>query len=166
MRPNWSALPCNWLSQADRKATTFSSRKTGWSTLSHSWMLHRAVAQSLRDCSLVICMKDTMPFLSNVRARRGTNPLHVAPPSLAAGSSSTLEKEAKRPGAVIIAAFKREIYEYRGTFPATFTLLPLAVLMSEILGSDIQTLIKAMAVTRVEIQDDTPTGRVHAVADG
>lgn len=52
--------------------------------------------------------------------------------------SSNLEKEVKTPEFAIVAALTQKINEYRDTFPAIYTLLPLAVPTCRILNSDPQ----------------------------
>lgn len=79
---------------------------------------------------------------------------------------SSPEKEVKRPGFAITAAFTWKQNKYRGTFYANPTLLPLAVSMCRTLGSDTKALIRAMVVRRVNFQDDASTGQVSAVAEG
>lgn len=64
----------------------------------------------------------------------------------------------------ITAAVKRKISKCRGTFSATYTLLPLVVWMHGTMGSDSQALIKVMTVIRVDLQDDTPTGEARGAA--
>lgn len=99
-------------------------------TLTHTQMLCRAVAQSLLECSIVICMEDIMPSQPNTQARRGSNPLRMEITATRSGlfcghgwrkdknrqldlvmivnpcAHTSLSKEAKSAGAVITAAGK------------------------------------------------------------
>lgn len=51
-------------------------------------------------------------------------------------ASSNLEQQVKRPGSSITTAIKRKKNKYRDMFPASYTLVLLAVSMCGILGSD------------------------------
>lgn len=50
--------------------------------------------------------------------------------------SLKLDKEVKRPGAIVTEAGKEKYNKYRGTLPRIYTLLPLAVSMYGTMGSD------------------------------
>lgn len=75
-------------------------------------------------------------------------------------------REAKRPEAVTTVAVKPKKHKHRLMFPAAYTLLLLAVSMYGILGSDMQALVKAMAVRCVDLLCNMPTGRTRAAAEG
>ena len=79
---------------------------------------------------------------------------------------SNFNKEVARPGIALIEAAKRKHNKYRGTFPATYSLPPLAISMCGTLGADTQALIKAMAVRRVDLQEPMLTGQARAAAEG
>ena len=175
--------------QVTTRLHTLACPKTGWSTRTHSQVLHQAVARSLRECNLDICLEDATPFLANAQARRSPHPLRmdvtVGPSSLFRGhrrredrhllldltvvnpcAPSNLDREVTRPGVALAEAAKRKHNKYRGTFPATYTLVPLAISMCGTLGADTQALIKAMAVRRVDLTGTALTGQARAAAEG
>ena len=128
-------------SQPTTRLHTLSCPKTGWGTRTHSQVLHQAVARSLRECSLDICLEDTTPFQASAQARHGSHPLRmdvtVGPSALFRGhrqreerhllldltvvnpcAPSNLDKEVTRPGTALAEAAKRKQNKYRGTFRA------------------------------------------------
>lgn len=121
-------------------------------------------------------MAYTTPFQPNTQSERGptrhrnmiarSNNLVLDPSIVNPCALTNLGKEAKRSEAVITAAVKKKRYKYQYKFPATSTLLLLAVSICGILGLDTQPLIKAMAVRHVDFQDDMPTSRARAAAEG
>lgn len=81
-------------------------------------------------------------------------------------ASSNLGTEAKGSGSAITAAVEWKENNYQGTFFATYTLCPLAVSICGAFGSNTQAFIKTIAVRRVDLQDNMPTSRASAAAEG
>ena len=63
--------------------------------------------------------------------------------------SSNLEGAARQTGKHLADAAERKINKYRGSFPATYSLLSLAMSTCGELGPDVHTLIKELAHRRV-----------------
>ena len=65
-------------------------------------------------------------------------------------ASSNLENTARHAGKHLADAIERKKNKYRGLFPATYSLRPLAMSMCDVDGSDVHALIKELAITLVE----------------
>ena len=63
-------------------------------------------------------------------------------------------------------AVEREKNKYRGSFPATYSLLPLAMSTCGEVGSDVHTLIKELAIRRVEHRSETHSNESQYLAEG
>ena len=63
---------------------------------------------------------------------------------------SNLENAARHAGKELADAVERKKNKYRGSFPATFSLLPLAMSTCGEVGSDVHALIKELAIRRVD----------------
>lgn len=132
-------------------------------------------------------MKDTTSFRTNARAEWGFSPLQMDVTVAHSGLFRSYERredtnlqlyltavnlcapmnldKVKRSGAIITAVVKSKNSKYRDTFTATYLVLPLAVSMCRILGSDPEALIETMAVRHVDVQVDMPSRRACAAAE-
>ena len=65
-------------------------------------------------------------------------------------ASSNLGNEARHVGKHFADAVEQKKNKYRGSFPATYSLLPLAVSTCGEVGSDVHALMKELAIRRIE----------------
>ena len=63
-------------------------------------------------------------------------------------------------------AVERKKNKYRGSFPATYSLLPLAMSTCGDVGSDVHALIKELAIRRVQHRSDTHSNESQHLAEG
>ncbi|CAN0179211.1 unnamed protein product [Ascophyllum nodosum] len=63
-------------------------------------------------------------------------------------------------------AVERKKNKYRGSFPATYSLLPLAMSTCGEVSSDVHALIKELAIRRVEHRSETHTNDSQHLAEG
>ena len=63
-------------------------------------------------------------------------------------------------------AVERKKNKYRGSFPATYALLPLAMSTCGDVGSDVHALIKELAIRRVEHRSETHSNESRHLAEG
>ena len=75
-------------------------------------------------------------------------------------ASSNLGNAARYIGKHLADAVERENSKYRGSFPATYSLLPLAMPTCGEIGSDVPALITKIAIRRVEHKSEIYTKRV------
>ena len=68
-----------------------------------------------------------------------------------------LGNAARHVGNHLADAVERKKNKYRGSFPATYSLLPLAVSTCGDVGSDVHSLIKELAIRRVQHRPETYT---------
>ena len=73
--------------------------------------------------------------------------------NLCAGSN--LGNAARHVGKHLADAVERKKNKYRGSFPATYFLLPLAMSTCGDVGSDVHALIKELAIGRVQHRSET-----------
>ena len=128
-----------------------SSTKTGWSSLTHSRVLHQALARSLREVKVQFVVEDTWPFRERASGHNGRmNPVRMDIATKAGVSfdthsrrknkalllditivnscaSSNLGNAARHYGKHLADAVEGEKNKYRDSFPATYPLLPLAM---------------------------------------
>ena len=64
-------------------------------------------------------------------------------------ASSNLENAARHVGKHLADTVERKKNKYRGSFPATYSLFPLAMSTCGVVGSDVHALIKELAIRRV-----------------
>ena len=70
-------------------------------------------------------------------------------------AGSNLGNAARHVGKHLADAVERKKNKYRGSFPATYSLLPLAMSTYGDVGSDVHALIKELAIRRVQHRSDT-----------
>ena len=78
----------------------------------------------------------------------------------------TLGNAARHVGKRLADAVKRKKNKYRGSFPATYSLLPLAMSTCGEDGSDVHALIKEPAIRRVEHSSETHSNESQHLAEG
>ena len=167
-----------------------SCTKTGWSSLTHNRVLHQALARSLCESKVQFVVEDTWPLREraigqNVRL----NPLRVDITTEAGAlfddhprlnnkmlllditivspcAGSNLGNAARQVGKQLADAIERKKNKYRGSFPATYFLLPLAISTCGVVGSDVHALIKELAITRVEHMSETHSNESQYLAEG
>ena len=68
----------NGYRQETTRLHAISCTKTGWSSLTHSRVLHQALARSLRESKVQFVVEDTWPFRERARGQNGRmSPLRV-----------------------------------------------------------------------------------------
>ena len=148
--------------------------KTGWSCLTHNRVLHQALARSLRESKVQFVVEDTWPFRERASGQNGRlNPLrmdittetgvlfgnHTRLKNKALllditivnpDAGSNLRNAACHVGKHLADAVERKKSKYRGSFPATYSLLPLVMSTCGEVGSDVHALVKELAIRRVK----------------
>ena len=81
-------------------------------------------------------------------------------------AGSDLENAARHVGKHLADAVERKKNKYRGSFPATYSLLPLAMSTCGDVGSDVLALIKELAIRRVQHRSETYSNESQHVAEG
>ena len=152
-----------------------SCTKTGWSSFTYNRVLHQALARSLRESKVQFVVEDTWPFRQRARGQNGRlNPLRIDITTEAGAlfdnhpralllditivnpcAGSNLGNTARYVGKHFADAVERKLNKYRGSFPATYSLLPLAMSTCDDVGSDVHALIKELAIGRVEHVSET-----------
>ncbi|CAM9207968.1 unnamed protein product, partial [Ascophyllum nodosum] len=81
-------------------------------------------------------------------------------------AGSNLGNAARHVGKHLTDAVERKKNKYRGSFPATYYLLPLAMSTSGDVGSDMHALIKELATRRVEHRSEIHSNESQHLAEG
>ena len=81
-------------------------------------------------------------------------------------AGSNLGNAARHVGKHLADAVEREKNKYRGSFPATYSLLPLAMSTCGDVGSGVHALIKELAIRRVQHRSETYSNESQHLADG
>ena len=81
-------------------------------------------------------------------------------------AGSNLGNAARRVGKHLADAVERKKNMYRGSFPATYSLLPLAMSTCGDVGSDVHALIKELAIRRVQHRSETYSNESQHLAEG
>ena len=164
----------NGCRQETSRLHPISCTKTGWSSLTHNRVLHQALVRSLRESKVQFVVEDTWPFRQRASEQNGRlNPLRMDITTEAGAlfdnhprlnskalllditivnpcAGSNLGNAARHVGKHLADAVEREENNYRGSFPATYSLLPLAMSTCGDVGSDVHTVIKELAIRRVQ----------------
>ena len=167
-----------------------SCSKTGWSSLTHNRVLHQALARSLRESKVQFVVEDTSPFRQRASEQNGRlNPLRMEITTEAGPlfnnhprlknkallpditivnpcAGSNLGNAARHVGKHLADAVERKKNKYRGSFPATYSLLPLAMSACGDVGSDVHALIKGLAMRRVQHRSETYSNESQHLAEG
>ena len=81
-------------------------------------------------------------------------------------AGSNLGNAARHVGKPLADVVERKKNRYRGSFPATYSLLPLATSICGEVGSDVHVLIKELAIRRVEHRSETHSNESQHLAEG
>ena len=81
-------------------------------------------------------------------------------------AGSNLGNAARHVGKDLADAVKRKKNKYRGSFPTTYSLLPLAMSTCGDVGSDVHALIKELAIRRVQHRSETYSNESQHLAEG
>ena len=180
----------NGCRQETTRLHAISCSKTGWSSLTHNRVLHQALARSLRESKVQFVVEDTWPFRQRASEENGRlNPLRMDI-TMEAGAlfdnhprlknkalllditianpcaGSNLGNAARHVGKHLADAVERKKNKYRGSFPATYSLLPLAISTCGDVGSDVHALIKELAIRRVQHRSETYSNESQYLAEG
>ena len=169
----------NGCRQETTRLHAISCSKTGWSSLTHNRVLHQALVRSLRESKVQFGVEDTWPFRQRSSKENGRlNPLRMDITTEAGGlfgnhprlknkalllditivnpcAGSSLGNAARHVGKHLTDAVERKKNKYRGSFPATYSGLPLAMSTCGDIGSDVHALIKELAIRRVQHRSET-----------
>ena len=182
--------PGNGCRQETIRLHAISCTKTGWSSLMHNRVLHQALARFLRESRVQFIVEDTRPFRERASEQKSRlNPLRmditteagtlfdnhprlktkailldIAIVNPCAGSN--LGNAARHVGKHLAEAVERKKNKYRRSFPATYSLLPLAMSKCGEVGSDVHALIKELAIRRVEHRSETHSNEYQHLAEG
>ena len=176
--------------QETTRLHAISCSKTGWSSLTHNRVLHQALARSLRESKVQFVIEHTWPFRQRASEENGRlNPLRMDITTEAGAlfdnhprlknkalllditivnpcAGSNLGNAARHVGKHLADAVERKKNKYRGSFPATYSLLPLAMLTCGDVGSDVHALIKELAIRRVQHRSETYSNESQHLAEG
>ena len=166
--------------QETTRLHTISCTKTGWSSLTHNRVPHQALARSLRKSEVQFVVEDTWPFRQRASEQTGRlNPLlfdnhprlknkalllDITIVNPCAGTN--LGNAARHVGKHLADAVERNKNKYRGSFPATYSLLPLAMSTRGDVGSDVHALIKELAIRRVQHRSETYSNESQHLTEG
>ena len=180
----------NGCRQETTRLHAISCSKTGWSSLTHNRVLHQALARSLRESKVQFVVEDTWPFRQRASEQNGRlNPLRMDitteagvlfdnHPRLKSKAlllditivnpcaGSNLGNAARHVGKHLADAVERKKNKYRGSFPATYSLLPLSMSTCGDVGSDVHALIKELAIRRVQHRSETYSNESQHLAEG
>ena len=176
--------------QETTRLHAISCSKTGWSSLTHNRVLHQALARSLRESKVQFVVEDTWPFRQRASEENGRlNPLRMDITTEAGAlfdnhprhknkalllditivnpcAGSNLGNAVRHVGKHLADAVERKKNKYRGSFPATYSLLPLAMSTCGDVGSDVHALIKELAIRRVQHRSETYSNDSQHLAEG
>ena len=171
-------------------STPYLAQKTGWSSLTHNRVLHQALARSLRESKVQFVVEDTWPFRQRASEQNGRlNPLRMDITTEAGAlfdnhprlknkallldiaivnpcAGSNLGNAACHVGKHLADAVEQKTNKYRGSFPATYSLLPLAISTCGDVGSHVHALIKELAIRRVQHRSETHSNESQHLAEG
>ena len=181
----------NGCRQETTRLHAISCTKTGWSSLTHNRVFHQALARSLRESKVNFVVEDTWPFRERASGQNGRlNPLRMDITTDEAGAlfdnhprlknralllditivnpcaGSNLGNEARHAGKHLADAVERKKNKHQGSFPATYSLLPLVMSTCGEVGSDVHALIKELAIGRVEHRSETHSNESQHLAEG
>ena len=180
----------NGCRQETTRLHAISCTKTGWSSLTHNRVLHQALARSLRESKVQYLVEDTWPFRETASEQNGRlNPLRMDITTEAVAlfdnharlknkallfditivnpcAGSNLGNATRHVGKHLADAVERKKSKYRGSFPATYSLLLLAISTCGDVGSDVHALIKELAIRRVQHRSETYSNESQHLAEG
>ena len=169
----------NGCRQETTRLYAISCTKTGWRSLTHNRVLHQALPRFLRESKVQVVVEDTWPFRQRASEQNGKlNPLRMDITTEAGVlfdnhprlknqalllditivnpcAGFNLGNAARHVGQHLADAVERKKNKYRGSFPATYSLLPLAMSTYGDVGSDVHALIKKVVNRRVQHRSET-----------
>ena len=152
-------------------------------------MLHQALARSLRESKVQFVVEEAWPFRERASGQNGrTNPLRMDITTEAGAlfdnhprlknkallldinivnpcAGSNLGNAARHLGKHLADVVERKKKKFPGSFPATYSLLPLAMSTCCEVGSDMQALIKELAIRRVQHRSETHSNESQHLAE-
>ena len=152
-------------------------------------MLHQALARSFRESKNQFVVEDTWLFRQRASAQNGRlNPLRMNITTEAGAlfdnhprlknmtlllditivnpcAGSNLGNAARHVGKHLADAVEQKKNNYRGSFPATYSLLPLAMSTCGDVGSHVHALIKELAIRRVQRRSETHSNEPQHLAE-
>ena len=179
----------NGCRQETTRLNAISCTTTAWSYLTHNRLLHQALARYLRESKVQFFLEDTWPFQEIASGQNGRlNPLRMNITTEAVTlfdnhprlknkvlllditivnpcAGTNLGNAARHVGKHLANAVERKKNKYRGSFPATYSLRPLAMSTCGEVGSDVHALIKELAITRVEHRSETHSDESQHLAE-
>ena len=153
-------------------------------------MLHQALARTLRESKVQFVVEDIWPFRERASGQNGRLNLLRMDITTEAGAlcdnhprlknkallpdiamvnpcaGSNMGNAARHVGKHLADAVERKKNQYRGPFPATYSLLTLAMSTCGEVDSDVYSLIKELAIRRVEHGSETHTNESQHLAEG
>ena len=180
----------NGCRQETTRPHAISCTKTGWSSLTHNRGLHQALARSLRESKVQFVVEDTWSFRQRASKQNGRlNPLRMGITTEAGAlfdnhprlknkalllditivnpcAGSNLGNAARHVGKHLADAIERKKNKYWGSFPATNSLIPLAMSTCGDVGSDVHALTKELAIRRVHHRSETYSNESQHLAEG
>ena len=180
----------NGCRQETTRVHAISCSKTGWSSLTHNRVLHQALARSLRESKFQFVVEDTWLFRQRASEQNGRlNPLRMDITTEAGAlfdnhprlknkalllditivnpcAGSNLGNAARHVGKHLADAVEWKKNKYRGSFPASYSLLPLATSTCGDVGSDVHALIKELAIRWVQHRSETYSTESQHLAEG
>ena len=180
----------NGCRQETTRLHAISCSKTGWSSLTHNRVLHQALARSLRESKVQFVVEDTWPFRQRASEQNGRlDPLRMDITTEAVAlfdnhprlknkalllnitivnpcAGSNLGNAARHVGKHLADAVEWKKNKYRGSFPATYSLLLLAMSTCGDVSSDVHALIKEPAIRRVQLRSETYSNESQHLAEG
>ena len=180
----------NGCRQETTRFHAISCTKTGWSSLTHNRVLHQALARSLRENKVQFVVEDTWPFRQRASGRNGRlNPLRMDITTEAGAlfdnhprlknkvlllditivntcAGSNLGNAARHVGKHLVDAVEPKKNKYRGSSPAIYSLLSLAMSTCGDVGADVHALIEELAIRRVQHRSETYSNESQHLAEG
>ena len=180
----------NCCRQETTRLHTISCTKTGWSSLTHNRVLHQVLARSLRESKVKFVVENTWPFrerASGQNDRLNSLRMDITTETGALfDNHPRLKNKARLIDITIVNpcagfnlgnavrhvekhladAAERKKNKNRGSFPATYSLLPLAMPTCGNVGSDVRALIKELAIRRVEHRSETHSYESQHLVEG
>ena len=180
----------NGCRQETTRLHAISCTKTGWNSLTHIRVLHQALTRSLRESKVQFIVEDIWPFRERASGQNGRlNPLRMGMttevgvlfnnhPQLKNKvlllditivnpcTGSNLGNAARHVGNHLADADERKKNKYRGSFSATYSLLPLAMSTCGEVGSHVHALIKELAIRRLEHRSEIHSNEFQHLAEG
>ena len=167
-----------------------SCTKTGWNSLTHNRVLHQALARSLCERKVQFVVEHTWTFRERASGQNGRlNPSRLDTTTEAGAFfdihprlknkalllditivnpcvGSNLGNAAGHAGKHLADAVERKKNKCRGSFPTTYSLLPLAMSTCGEVGSHVYALIKELVIRRVEHRSEIHSDESQNLAEG